>query len=96
MYQHLSWEECIKRYPRIVLAIQRVGVFSTCEAACCVRDYRDGLAATRGISPFDGSAHADWPDMRTWGEMLLQYGGGEAVAHWGGPKVLIRDAIARR
>jgi hypothetical protein len=46
-----------------------------------VRDFRDGRAAICGLSPFDGEDHNDWPGLETWGEMLLQYGGGEAVAH---------------
>lgn len=81
-YKHLTFEECMARYPRLVRAIQRVGVFSSCEAGCAIRDYRTGKYALRT----DYAIRKD----------LLRYGGGEAVQHWGGPEKLIRDAMRRR
>jgi hypothetical protein len=56
---HLTWEECLKRYPRICLLVADVLIGSASEAACCLRDYRDGhhygseAVSHSGLSPFD-------------------------------------------
>lgn len=56
---HLTWEQCLERWPRLVRAIQWVIIGSYSEAACCIRDYRDGLryggeaVSHSGLSPRD-------------------------------------------
>lgn len=41
--QHLTFEECLQRYPRLVKTMQWVAILSSGEAACAIRDYRDGF-----------------------------------------------------
>jgi hypothetical protein len=56
---HLTFEECERRYPRLVNNLQWVLIGSSSEAACCLRDYRDGLrwggeaVSHSGLSPAD-------------------------------------------
>jgi hypothetical protein len=56
---HWSWEDCQERYPRLVRAVQWVLIGSASEAACCLRDYRDGFTygseavSHSGLSPRD-------------------------------------------
>jgi len=38
-YKHYSWEDCLKRYPRIIKALSG-GYYTTDEAACLLRDIR--------------------------------------------------------
>lgn len=38
-YKHLSWEDCMKRYPHIVKAMSG-SYYTTCEVACLLRDIR--------------------------------------------------------
>jgi hypothetical protein len=54
---HLSYTECLERYPRICRAVQWMLLGSLDEAACCLRDYRDGMpfgseaVSHSGLSP---------------------------------------------
>ena len=56
---HLTYEECLKRYPRICRLVADVLIGSSHEAACCLRDYRDGndygseAVSFSGLTPFD-------------------------------------------
>lgn len=86
-YTYLDIEQCLKRYPRLARAIQRVGVFSRTETGAAIRDYRDGMQKCR-TAQTGLRFHA--------GMELKEYGGGEAVCAWGGPARLIRDAISHR
>ena len=36
----LTWEECEKRWPRLVRSMQWAAILSSGEAACALRDYR--------------------------------------------------------
>lgn len=38
-----TYEECIKRYPRLTFLLQDTMIASQSEAGCCIRDYRNGL-----------------------------------------------------
>jgi len=97
MYQHLTFEECIARYPRLVAAIQRCGVFSLPEAGCAIRDYRSARQALTGAAPYPSSPHdgslVACHKARMWGQDLMRYGGGEAVSHYGGPRRVIQSAL---
>lgn len=64
----LTWEQCRTRYPRLTRAMMWAAVLSESEAACAIRDFRNGYAI----------------------------GGGEAVAHFGGPAKVVRAAIQMR
>jgi hypothetical protein len=56
---HWTFEECESRYPLLVKALQWVLIGSSSEAACCIRDYRDGArwgseaVSHSGLSPAD-------------------------------------------
>jgi len=56
---HLSYEQCIARYPRLTRMIQMVIIGSPGEAGCCLRDYRDGFdfsceaVSHSGLTPLD-------------------------------------------
>jgi len=61
---HLTYEECIERYPLLVAALQWVLIGSQSEAGCVIRDYRDGLpfsceaCSHSGLTPLDRIKHA--------------------------------------
>lgn len=40
--EHMTYQECRTRYPRLVRAMKWVAILSDTEAACAIRDYRDG------------------------------------------------------
>ncbi len=40
---HLTMEQCIARYPRLISAMRWVALLTPNEAGACLRDYRDGL-----------------------------------------------------
>jgi len=66
--EHLTFEECERRFPALVTAVAWVLVGSGSEAACCVRDFRDRMrygsecVSHSGLSPADRVLHA----VRTW------------------------------
>jgi hypothetical protein len=39
---HLSYEQCLARYPRLARLVAWTGILSSGEAGCAIRDYRDG------------------------------------------------------
>ena len=41
--EHLTYQECAARYPLLVRACKWVAILSDGEAACAIRDYRDGF-----------------------------------------------------
>ena len=41
--KHLTYEECLDRYPRLASVLQDHGILSRHEAGVCIRDLRDGL-----------------------------------------------------
>ncbi len=96
-YCHLSADECAAQFPRLISAMKHAAILSSGEAACGLRDYRDArYASTTGRNPFpmrDGADPIVSPMTRAWGQNMLRYGGGEAVAHFGGPLAVIRAAI---
>lgn len=97
MYKHLTWEECLQRYPALVRAMQWQACLSSSEAACGIRDYRDARTALQGINPYIPSNIPFSPeDSRKWGEEMMRFGGGEAVQHGGGPRKVIALAIKNR
>lgn len=61
---HLSWEECLERWPNVVKCLQWVLIGTSSEAACCIRDYRDGCpfgseaVSHSGLTPLDRVRHA--------------------------------------
>lgn len=92
MYHHLTWEQCVMRFPRLASSLQWVACLSLPEAGCAIRDYRDAREASNGRSPFPDTRHE--PDLwRVWGEDMLAHGGGEAVAHYGGPRKAVQRAV---
>lgn len=52
-----TWEECVKRYPRLTALIMDVLIASAGEAGCCIRDHRLGqryscsAVSHSGLSP---------------------------------------------
>jgi hypothetical protein len=42
MRHHLTYQECAARYPLLVRAMKWVAILTDGEAACAIRDYRDG------------------------------------------------------
>lgn len=96
-YHHMTIEEVEKRYPLLVSACQYVAILSSSEAACAIRDYRDGRAAINGIHPYheQGYGIPQNFDLKEWGERLM-VGGSEAVAHYGGCRKVIQNAFAHR
>lgn len=67
---HLSYQECAERWPRLTRCVQWVLIGSQSEAACCIRDYRDGhrygseAVSWSGLSPADRIRQAASPDVR--------------------------------
>jgi hypothetical protein len=96
-YEHMTFEDCAKRWPRLIRLMQWAAILSSSEAACALRDYRDARAAIGGDHPYSSMPSA-WqlPDLIQWGEDMMRWGGGEAVSHYGGPRRLIGDAVRRR
>lgn len=97
-YEHLTFEQCAERWPRLVKYMQWAAILSSSEAACALRDYRDARAAISGDCPYQTTMPRDW-DMATlfqWGEDIMRWGGGEAVSHYGGPRRLLSDVVRRR
>lgn len=43
MTNHLTYEQCAIRYPRLVRCMQYVAILNQSEAACALRDWRDGI-----------------------------------------------------
>ncbi len=41
--EHLSWEECITRWPRLTAAVQQIIIGTPGEAGVIIRDYREGF-----------------------------------------------------
>jgi hypothetical protein len=39
---HLSYEQCLARYPRLARLVAWTGILSSGEAGCAIRDFRDG------------------------------------------------------
>lgn len=40
---HLTYEECVARYPRLTSAMQWVAILSEPEAGCALRNHRNGF-----------------------------------------------------
>jgi hypothetical protein len=96
MYQHLTYEQCAARYPRLIRAMQWTAILSSGEAACGLRDYRDAREALQGRSPFTGATIRIEDDWKAYGRDIMRFGGSEAVAHFGGPLRLVQRAVACR
>ena len=80
-HAHLAYEECERRYPRLIRLVQWVLVGSSSEAALVIRDYRDGLpfsceaCSHSGLTPQDRirSAVAARHTLRSiWGGRYLR------------------------
>src|SRR5262245_102494 len=77
---HLMWEECAERYPRLTRCVQNVLIGSASEAACCIRDYRDGerygseAVSWSGLSPADRIRQAVDPMTRRGIRMSAPHG----------------------
>jgi len=56
---HMTWEECLLRYPRLCALLADCLIETMSGAACCLRDYRDGMrfgseaVSHSGLSPHD-------------------------------------------
>ena len=94
--RHMTWEECIQRWPRLVRGCQRAACLNEGEAGCALRDYRDGRKAIMGIQPYDGQCRMELDELFEFGEMMMRWGGGEAVSHFGGPRAVISAAFHNR
>lgn len=93
-YQHMTYEECAARYPRLIRKMQWVAILSSSEAACALRDYRSAREALTGNSPYqDATGRHCW---KAWGADMLRFGGCEAVAHYGGLQKLVNRAVECR
>ena len=57
--EHLSYEACIKRWPRLTILVQDVLCGSPGEAGCVLRDYRDGLSFSCEACSHSGLTPAD-------------------------------------
>jgi hypothetical protein len=57
--EHLTWEKCLAKYPRLCRVLQWCLIASPGEAACCVRDHRDGLAYGGEVVSHSGLTCAD-------------------------------------
>lgn len=80
--QQLAVEVLPELYPRLTRAMQWTAILAPSEAGAALRDYIYGREAIRSSNPRE----------RMFGEIALRSGGGEAVAHYGGPARLVRDA----
>lgn len=97
-YKHMTYEECVARWPRLTRLMQWCAILSWGEAGCALRDYRDARAALTGVSPYQTALSDRWQldELVQWGEDMMRWGGGEAVSHYGGPRKLIAAAVRRR
>jgi hypothetical protein len=85
-----SYDYMVARFPRLTKAMQWAAILSSSEAGCALRDYvraRDGVYARHAV--YRGIEHDPTED-------IMLYGGGEAVAHYGGPRKLVRAAASYR
>jgi hypothetical protein len=97
-YEHMTWEACLDKWPRLVKCMQWVACLSKSEAACAIRDYRDARAALMGDKPYGTAMPGTWTlaDLFQWGEDIMRWGGCEAVAHFGGPRAVVQSVTSRR
>lgn len=42
MTGHITMDQAMARYPRLVKCMQWVAILSSYEAGCCIRDFKDG------------------------------------------------------
>lgn len=56
---YMTYEQVLQRYPRLCRLVQEILIGSLSEAACCIRDYRNGMrfgseaVSHSGLSPHD-------------------------------------------
>ena len=75
-----NYDFMVERFPRLARAMQWAAILSSSEAGCALRDY---VQARDGV-------------FGDRGDDIMRWGGGEAVAHYGGPRKLIRNAASYR
>lgn len=51
----LSFEECLKRYPRLIFFMQMAAILSKSEAACAIRDYHRGWLSGEAVEHYGGA-----------------------------------------